>query len=220
MKFAAVCALCAFCIIPARAHETISTKLTWTREISRILYKHCGSCHKEGGPSFSLMSYEEARPWAKAIKEEVLERRMPPWSAVKGFGEFAHDEALSMEDLHLISDWVEGGAPQGDPKYLPDAPRYKDAPKPRLIQGRVVSGEYKLRSAMRVRAVRPEGLAEGGWLKAIAVLPDGRVEPLLWIYNYQQKWPRNYTFQDAIALPAGAAVQVAPAGAKLVLSSR
>ena len=48
-----------------------------------MMYKRCATCHREGGISrrFSLMTYEEARPWAKAIKEEVLERRMPPWEA-------------------------------------------------------------------------------------------------------------------------------------------
>ncbi len=220
MRFAVVLALGALSAWPAAAHDTISTKLTWSREISRIIYQHCGSCHHEGGSSFSLMNYDEARPWAKAIKEEVLERRMPPWSAVPGFAAFAHEEALSMEDLHLISDWVEGGAPPGDPKYLPEKPVYKQAPKQSLAQGQVVTGASKLRAAMKLRTVRPEGLAEGGWLKAIAVLPDGRVLPLIWIYNYQQKWPRNYSFQEAILLPAGAAVEVAPAGAKLVLSAR
>src|SRR4051812_11822963 len=71
------------------AHEPITTKLTWTQEISRIFYKRCVSCHREGGASpMSLATYDEARPWAKAIKEEVLERRMPPWGAVRGIGEF------------------------------------------------------------------------------------------------------------------------------------
>jgi len=70
------------------AHEPITTKLTWTREISRIFYKRCVTCHRAGGKApMPLVTYEEARPWAKAIKEEVLERRMPPWGAVKGFGE-------------------------------------------------------------------------------------------------------------------------------------
>ena len=73
------------------AHDVISTKLTWSREVSRIIYKRCASCHHEGGSAFSLMTYEEARPWAKAIKEEVLERRMPPFGAVKGFGDFRDD---------------------------------------------------------------------------------------------------------------------------------
>src|SRR5579864_3454608 len=101
--------------LAAQAHEPITTKLTWTQEIARIVYKRCASCHHEGGAAFSLMTYDEARPWAKAIKEEVLERRMPPWEAVKGFGEFREDRGLTQEELETISAWVEGGAPEGEP---------------------------------------------------------------------------------------------------------
>ena len=61
----------------------------------------------------SLMSYEDARPWAKAIKLEVLRRSMPPWGAVKGFGTFENDRSLSLTEVALISSWVEGGAPEG-----------------------------------------------------------------------------------------------------------
>ena len=64
---------------PAFAHDVIGTKLLWTQEISRIVYRHCASCHREGGTAMSLMTYQDARPWAKAIRDEVLSRRMPPW---------------------------------------------------------------------------------------------------------------------------------------------
>ena len=56
----------------ASAHDVITTKVTWTREISRLMFKRCTSCHREGGSSFPLTTYQEARPWAKAIKEEAL----------------------------------------------------------------------------------------------------------------------------------------------------
>ena len=74
------------------------------------------------------MTYEEARPWAKAIKEEVLARRMPPWNAVKGFGDFKNDRGLTQEQIEMLADWVEGGAPEGDPAYLPKAPRVPSEP--------------------------------------------------------------------------------------------
>src|SRR3954452_12526433 len=112
----------------ASAHDPITTKLTWSREVSRIIYKHCASCHRDGGTAMSLLTYEEARPWAKAIKEEVLERRMPPWGAVKGFGDFKNDQGLTQEQIELITDWVEGGAPGGDPSLLPKLPSSARAP--------------------------------------------------------------------------------------------
>ena len=85
----------------------ITTKITFNREISRIFYERCVSCHRDGGSAFSLMTYPEVRPWAVAIKEEVLSRRMPPWGAIKGFGEFRNDQALTPEQLELITQWVE-----------------------------------------------------------------------------------------------------------------
>lgn len=105
--------LFALIAVTLRAHDLITTKITWTREISRLLSEKCITCHREGGSAFSLAAYRDARPWAKAIKEEVLERRMPPFGAVKGFGELLGDESLMQEQLDLISAWVEGGAPEG-----------------------------------------------------------------------------------------------------------
>jgi hypothetical protein len=70
----------------------------------------------------SLATYEDARPWAKAIKEELLEKRMPPWHAVKGYGEFRNAPPLTQRDVDLIVNWVEGGAPKGDEKDLPSGP--------------------------------------------------------------------------------------------------
>ena len=102
------------------AHDPISTKLTWAQEISRIVYKRCVGCHRpEGKSPMSLLTYEEARPWAKAIKEQVLNRQMPPWGAVKGFGDFSNDASLTQDEINRLAEWVEGGAPEGETIYLP-----------------------------------------------------------------------------------------------------
>ena len=69
--------------------------------------------------SIPLVSYETVRPWAVAIKEQVLSRAMPPWGAAKGFGDLSPDGALSQEEILIISAWVVGGAPEGDPATLP-----------------------------------------------------------------------------------------------------
>src|SRR5271166_5408465 len=104
--------LIALSVGAVQAHDIITTKITFAKEISRLIYKRCATCHHDGGSAFSLMTYDEARPWAKAIKEEALERRMPPFGAVKGFGDLRNDIALTQEQLELLSDWVEGGAPE------------------------------------------------------------------------------------------------------------
>ncbi len=101
------------------AHDPVSTTLTWTREISRIFAKRCLSCHRADGLApMPLASFADAKPWAVAIKEAVLTRQMPPWPAAKGFGEFANDISLTQEEIVRIAEWVEGGAPEGDPLFL------------------------------------------------------------------------------------------------------
>src|SRR5262245_66220544 len=94
--------------VAADAHD-FGTSITWNREISRLVLDRCASCHREGGSSFSLMTYAEAQPRATEIKTAVLSRRMPPWGAVKGFGDFRNDTGLTQEQIELVASWVEGG---------------------------------------------------------------------------------------------------------------
>jgi len=103
------------------AHEPITTKVMFNKEIIRILKRNCLACHAPGKikSDISLTTYEEARPWAKAIKEEVLEKRMMPFQAVKGYGSFVHDYTLPQRDVELLVSWIEGGAPRGDAKDYP-----------------------------------------------------------------------------------------------------
>ncbi|MBM3739471.1 MAG: cytochrome c [Acidobacteria bacterium] len=197
----------------ASAHDPITTKLTWTTDIVRIVYAKCGSCHRPGGSApMSLLDYADARPWAKAIKEEVLERRMPPWGAVKGFGDFANDPSLTQEELHLIADWVEGGAPEGDPKYLPDRPAWSTAAADPFQPKWLVSAPLRLSAPAALGAVRVEGVPEHRSLKVVAVEPGGRIQPLLWLYGYRHKYTRTYAYREPVRLPAGTTIVVAPAG--------
>ncbi len=201
-----------FACAPAFAHDIITTKITFSREISRIFAAHCVSCHREGGAAFSLMTYEEARPWAKAIKEEVLERRMPPWGAVKGFGEFRDDRGLTQEALEVISAWVEGGAPEGDPKLLPaPAAPAAAAPAPKLGAEWVVDGRLRLPRAVTLAAIRAKSVLEGTSPQIFAQLPDGSIEPLLWLYNFNPKFARTYYYARPVELPAGTLVVSEPA---------
>lgn len=211
--------------LAASAHDVITTKVTWTREISRLVYKRCGGCHREGGQAFSLVNYGEARPWAKAIKEETLERRMPPWGAVKGFGSFRDDRGLTQEELELISDWVEGGAPEGDPKLLPPVPKW-DIPAPRVgspAHETVVPGVLTLKTPVMIAGLRGSGLQEGATVQVVATLPSGEVTPLLWLYQYRRQFDRTYYFESPMALPAGTRIECLPSnagGVALVTATR
>jgi hypothetical protein len=191
--------------LTASAHDVITTKVTWTREISRLIFKRCTSCHREGGSAFSLATYQEARPWAKAIKEETLERRMPPFGAVKGFGDLRNDIAMTQEQLELLSDWVEGGAPEGEPTLLPKDPDLNPAPPPELKTGAevIVDGTKILKDQMTFAAIQPKTLIEGSSIRVVAERPDGTVEPLIWIYQYNPKFTQTYYFRKPLTLPAG-----------------
>ena len=196
----------------AQAHDAITTKITWSKEMSRLVYKRCAMCHGEKD-SIPLMTYDQARPWAKAIKEEALERRMPPWEAVKGFAEFKDDRGLTQEDLELISDWVEGGAPEGDPKYMPKVPdpvEWMDPAVPKGTAEIVASSGKKLDGAAKVVAIRPKDLKPGSTVQVIATRPDGTVEPLLWIYQYKPDFKRTYYYKTSLALPAGTKIEMSP----------
>ncbi|MDX2150361.1 MAG: hypothetical protein SFV54_06490 [Bryobacteraceae bacterium] len=203
----------------ALAHEQITTKLTWSREVARIVYRRCVSCHREGGTApMSLVKYEEARPWAAAIAEEVLERRMPPWDAVKGFGDFRHDLGLTQEEITVIADWATGGAPEGDPALLPPGGPPAEAAKPTPSNARRISFKdtLGLTTPTRLIAIRPEQLPEGASLQVVALRPDGSAEPLLWIRNHRPRFLRTYELRAPLLLPRGTRIAAAPAGAGAV----
>ncbi len=93
----------------------------FNKEIIRIFQRNCLGCHSAGRikADIPLTTYEEARPWAKAIKEEILEKRMAPYQSVKGYGSFQHDYILPQRDVDLLVSWIEGGAPRGEEKDYP-----------------------------------------------------------------------------------------------------
>ena len=197
-----------------QAHETITTKLTWTAEISRIFEKHCMGCHREGGSApMALTTYAETRPWAVAIREEVLERRMPPGSVVKGFGDFVNDGGLSQEEIQRIAEWITGGAPQGESEYLKPLNPKDPALNVPGGDGLPIEAGSVLAHSLRAQAIRPVSLRPGASLKLTAQKPDGSIEPLIWILNYRPGWNRTYVYRRAVQLPKGTRLQVHPAQA-------
>ena len=199
-----------------QAHDPITTKLTWTQEICRIVYKRCASCHHEGGAAFSLMTYDDARPWAKAIRDEVLERRMPPWGAVEGIRAYRNDPSLTPLEVEMLVSWVEGGAPEGDAIYLPPARPFHDVtlaamPTPTLVFES--SKPLTLEHATTAVAITPRDLPDGASMEVTAYEPDGSVEHLIWLRDYRKAWTRTYWFRDPIPLPPGTRIVLdAPTG--------
>jgi hypothetical protein len=203
--------------LPLLAHDIITTPITFDREISRIIYTRCASCHHDGGPAFSLMTYSQARPWAVAIKEEVLSRRMPPWGAVKGFGDFRDDQALTPEQLELITSWVEGGVPEGNEKDVPPIPKWDQAHVPSPPQIGMVSGTYTLKHDTKLGGLLPVSVPDKTSLRISASFPDGRIEPLLWLENYKAQFGHPFFLRTPLLLPAGTIINGVPGGAKVAL---
>src|SRR5437762_3447133 len=210
-----------FLLLPVlcSAHEPITTKLTWTQEISRIVYKHCASCHREGGAApMPLLTYDETRPWAKAIRDEVAERRMPPWGAVKGFGDFRNDASLSDPEIEMLVLWVEGGAPKGDDIYLPRVPAPEIRKPAAASHG--VTLPTTLTRGITATGIAPREMQPGATMQIIARLPDGSVENLLWLRNTRTEWKRPFYFREPLALPKGTLIAVHPNSVAVILTGK
>jgi hypothetical protein len=107
------------------------TTPTFNQEVRPILEKHCVSCHQAGEVApMSLVSYPEVRPWAAAIREAVVSRTMPPWSAESPLGHFSNDWRLKPEEVDAVRQWADAHAPEGSPvqQMKPVAKRPQGAP--------------------------------------------------------------------------------------------
>jgi len=97
-----------------------SSPVTFSKDVLPILQKNCQSCHRPGQIApMSLVSYHDARPWAKAIKAAVTMRKMPPWFADPQYGHFTNDRSLNQSDIATLAKWADTGAVEGNPKDAP-----------------------------------------------------------------------------------------------------
>lgn len=108
------------CLIGRADHPRVDRPVTYAKEVSRILQARCQECHRPGevGP-MSLLTHQDAKDWSGAIREAVLEERMPPWHADPRFGGFENDRRLSRDEADTLLAWVDQGCPKGDDADLP-----------------------------------------------------------------------------------------------------
>lgn len=100
---------------------------TFSRDVAPIFYAKCASCHRPGEVApMSLLTFRDARPWARAIQEKVTTREMPPWHADRRYGVFRNDLSLTSAEIETISAWVASGAREGDPAKLPPPPAFTE----------------------------------------------------------------------------------------------
>ncbi|MGH9258252.1 MAG: heavy metal-binding domain-containing protein [Vicinamibacterales bacterium] len=204
------------------SHNPTTTTVLFNREIVALLQNKCLQCHGDGRMAMSLATYADARPWAVAIKEEVLARRMPPWPAEAGYGGFANDIGLTTREMDFLLSWVEGGAPEGadDPPPFIDHSGHWMLGEPQATvvarQGVVVNANS---AAQFTRIVLDPGLDREAWIRAVDFKPgDPRVARAAFFTvvetgEYLGGWT---PWHSSTELPAGVAFRL-PARARIAV---
>ena len=171
---AAGAALVVTAAIPAAAQSP-----TFAKDVAPILYEKCVECHRPSAMApMSLVTYEEVRPWARAVKQRVTRREMPPWGADPAVGKFANDPSLSDAQIATIAAWVDAGAPLGNRAELPEAPKFTDGwsiGQPDMVFKMLQPFEVPADGLVPyVYITIPTNLKEDIWVKGIELRPTDR----------------------------------------------
>lgn len=169
------------CLIGKVRQPLTDATVTYSNQISRLLQTHCVDCHRphEIGP-FSLTEYDEVAGWADMILEVTEQRRMPPWHASPEHGKFANARVLSQDELQLLRDWVDAGAPEGDRSQLPAPKTYTEgwqlSREPDLVIP-MTKTPIKVPAEGEVRYQHfsvETGFTEDKWVQAMEIVPGNR----------------------------------------------
>jgi hypothetical protein len=168
------------------------TQVTFTRDIAPILQRSCQDCHRPGSIApMSLLTFDDARPWARSIKAKVVSREMPPWTLDKtvGIQSFKYDRSLSNADIATIGAWVDGGALRGNPAEMPPPRAFTDAskwtlasilgppdyvipiPEPFVVEANAPN--------MWIDLIADSGLTEDRWIRAFETKPSQEGFPVV-----------------------------------------
>ncbi len=172
------CVLGAFSTMAVFAASPTSNSVTFNKDILPILQRNCQSCHRPGeiGP-MSFLSYEETRPWAKSIRAAVITKKMPPWFADPSYGHFTNDRRLREQDAQKIVDWVDAGAPQGNPTDKPVPIQWTDGWNIRPDAIFQMPDPYTIPATGALEymyVVLPTGFIHDTWVTAAEIRPGAR----------------------------------------------
>jgi mono/diheme cytochrome c family protein len=226
----------ALLVLPLAAAQASASPATFYKDAMPILQQHCQSCHRPGeiGP-MPLLTYEQTRPWAKAIRQSVSLRKMPPWFADPRFGKFSNDPSLTPAEIATIESWVDSGSPAGSKQDAPPPIDWHESgltganltvgmPRPFKIPARATIGYQYI-------ALRP-GFAHDTWVRAVQIRPSDRGvvhHAVLYVREPGSKWlagapagemvqpppnsPDTFTTADILAIYApGAPYMICPEG--------
>jgi len=169
-----------FLVIVMSTTAVAQEQVTFTKDVAPILQERCQVCHRVGTfAPMSLVTYEQARPWARSIKQKVLAREMPPWFIDKNVGvqHFSNDASLTEQEIATLVKWVDSGAPEGNPANMPPPRSFPDGQawqigKPDMI--------VTLPKDVVVKAKGPDwwpdilvdpGLTEDRYIQAVQIIP-------------------------------------------------
>src|SRR5580704_7575707 len=166
--------LCAFSSLAFAA----DTKITFHKTVEPILQARCQACHRPGEAApMSLLTYSDARPWAKSIKQAVLVRKMPPWSADGAVGHFRNDRRLNQSEIDTLAAWVDAGAPEGNPKDAPAPLQFSEGwaiGKPDLVLEMPVAYDVPAQGTVDYQWILIPAFKEEKWIQAFEVRPGNR----------------------------------------------
>jgi hypothetical protein len=180
MKTAVLAAAVALAL-PAAALAADAPVPTFAKDVAPILYKSCVECHRPTMfAPMSLVTYDDARPWARSIKQRVVARAMPPWGADAPHGVFKNDPTLTADEIDTIARWVDGGAPKGDDKDLPPLPPFAEGwtiGKPDAVFTMEEEFPIPADGAIPYQYLRvPTHLTEDKWIQAIEIRPGAAAQ--------------------------------------------
>ena len=152
---------------------------TFAKDIAPILYENCVACHRPNHLApMSLITYADARPWARAVKTKVLAREMPPWGADSSVRAYKNDASLTQTEIDTIAAWVDGGAPEGNAADLPEVPQFAEGwsiGEPDLIFTMLEPFEVPADGTVPYSYVTvPTNLQEDIWISAHEFRPGDR----------------------------------------------
>ncbi len=181
----------AVAVISAPAMAEVPAKPTFTKDIMPILQENCQTCHRPAGTNLSgmiapmsLITYQEVRPWAKAISKAVNAKVMPPWDATPEFhGVFKNERTLTEDQIATIEKWVKMRAPRGNPKDAPEPLTFSDSgwnfgepdlvidfPEPFFVPDDIQDLYHNITSK-----ITEEQLPEDRWIRSIEFKPGSEV---------------------------------------------
>ena len=167
-------------VMAGQAGPTVSAQPpTFSKDVAPIVFKNCAGCHRPGESApMSLLTYADARPWARAMSRRVAEGSMPPWHADAESGTFENERRLSADEKAVMTRWADAGAPEGNPKDLPAAPTFADGwsigTPDAVFQ---MAEDYAVPASGTIQYqyfTIPTNFTETKWVQAIEVRPGNR----------------------------------------------